>query len=345
MSRLLERQIKKHLPQKYKDDVELQAFLEAIKHSYENYDEQLNMTKHAMKISSDELYLANQKLRKEAQVQQQINDSLHKAVENLQLKSPENSDQNMQLSEVAGFIEEQSKKMQAAIEERELLLKSLEKRNQILSDYAHAVSHDLKSPLRSIDSLVNWIMEENREMINDKCYGHFDLILKNLGKMDDLISGILKYSTIDEGDVELYNVDVQTLVDEIINAVYTPKNTSVKVVTPLPQVKGDAYRLKQLFQNLIDNGIKSINKATGLVEVGCHEKASVWEFFVRDNGKGIPARYHKKIFEIFQKIENDQMASGIGLSIVKKVIDFYGGEIWLTSKEGEETTFYFTLPK
>ena len=323
----------------------MKDFLEAIDRSYNNYEEQLNMSQRAMKISSDELYHANQKLREEARSQKSIIDNLMKAVRNLKIKSPENTDENLHLDELAGYLEEQSREIQKVNSEREKLLKNLENRNQVLSDYAHMVSHDLKSPLRSINSLVNWIIEENQQVITSSCGGHFELILKNLEKMDALISGILKYSTIDEDETELYENDVNYLVNDILDSIYKPGHVHIYIKDQLPVVKGDKYRLEQLFRNLIENAIKSIDKEKGLIEIGVNDNNEAWEFYIRDNGKGIPSRYHKKVFEIFQKIEDNQMTSGIGLSIVKKIVDFYGGEIWLKSQEGKETTFYFTLPK
>ena len=110
-------------------------------------------------------------------------------------------------------------------------------------------------------------------------------------------------------------------------------------------VKGDKYRLQQLFQNLIDNAIKYNDKANGLIEIGVIDANEFWQFYVKDNGKGIETAYFDKIFKTFQKLENNPNSSGIGLSIVKKIVSLYGGKVWLESEIHKGTTFYFTLKK
>ena len=110
-------------------------------------------------------------------------------------------------------------------------------------------------------------------------------------------------------------------------------------------IKGDKYRLQQLFQNLITNAINYNDKEKGIIEIGFADQNDFWQFYVKDNGKGIAETYFNKIFKTFQKLENNPISTGIGLSIVKKIIDLYGGKIWLESSLGIGTTFYFTLKK
>jgi signal transduction histidine kinase len=162
--------------------------------------------------------------------------------------------------------------------------------------------------------------------------------------MDTLINGILQYSTISKSEVEFYDVDLKNLVNELVSVMHLPGNFKVKV-NHLPQIYGDKSRLIQLFQNLIDNAIKYNDKENGFVELGALDKGEHWEFYVKDNGIGIDEQYHDKIFNTFEKLENSVDSTGIGLSIVKKIVEIYGGEIWLTSKLNEGTTFFFTLKK
>ncbi|MEH6408502.1 MAG: ATP-binding protein [Leeuwenhoekiella sp.] len=345
MNSLLQRQIKKFITAKNIDIAPLNDFLQAIDRSYDNYENHLSMSQRAMKISSDELFEANTKLREEAESQKKIIDSLNNVVQTLNLKSPENEQKSLEVVDLSTFIEEQSNEILRIDKQREELHKNLERKNQVLSDYAHMVSHDLKSPLRSIDSLVNWIMEDNRDLINEECSTQFDLILKNVEKMDDLITGILNYSTIDQAELSTYDVDTQHLVSEVVQFLYAPAHIKIQIDNNLPVINGDKFRLQQLFQNLIQNAIKSIDKAQGEINIGVKERGHTWEFFIKDNGKGISAQHHNKIFQIFEKIDGDQNSTGIGLSIVRKIIDFYDGDIWLKSKPEEGTTFYFTLPK
>lgn len=231
-----------------------------------------------------------------------------------------------------------------AFKRQQVLLSNLELRNQELSDYAHMVSHDLKSPLRSIDTLTAWLGEDYKDAFDENGNKTLNLIRSNVERMDTLINGILEYSTIGKNQIDVYDVNLNNLIDNIVDILQVPKHISI-TKTDLPVVRGDKYRLQQLFQNLIGNAIKYNDKVDGRIEVGVTNAIDVWEFYIKDNGKGIDEAYFEKIFKTFEKLENDVQSTGIGLSIVKKIVDLYGGKVWLTSVLGEGTTFYFTLKK
>ncbi|SEE09831.1 PAS domain S-box-containing protein [Tenacibaculum sp. MAR_2010_89] len=225
------------------------------------------------------------------------------------------------------------------------LLKNLTSRNKELKDFAHVVSHDLKSPLRSINALANWIKEENTIHPNKIIDENTKLLLKKVDKMEYLINGILKYTSIDQVNSKKQKTDLNGLVKDIIDTIYVPKNFTVNILNKLPKLNVEKFRVYQLFQNLISNAVKYNDKQTGIINVKCKEEQSHWQFSIEDNGIGISDKYHKKIFEIFQTLENNENSTGVGLSIVKKIIDICEGKIWLTSKVNEGTIFYFTLPK
>ncbi|BAO75959.1 sensor histidine kinase [Winogradskyella sp. PG-2] len=229
-----------------------------------------------------------------------------------------------------------------AFKRQQILLNNLELRNQELSDYAHMVSHDLKSPLRSIDTLIAWLKDDYIDKLDDQGQQSLNLIRNSVEKMDTLINGILEYSTIGKSTIEVYDVDLDNLVDDILDIIYIPDTIEIRK-EKLPLIKGDKYRLQQLFQNLISNSITYNDKEYGIVEIGVIDKNDFWEFYIKDNGKGIEEVYFKKIFETFQRLESNQDSTGIGLSIVKKIVDLYGGDIWLTSELKKGTTFFFTL--
>ncbi|GAA0738775.1 MULTISPECIES: sensor histidine kinase [Gaetbulibacter] len=349
MNSLLKRQIRKYLTEELASDEKIEQFLDAVDRSYTNFDEQFNMQQRAMTISSDELFEANQKLREEAESQKKIIDKLKRVtktfkglVDNTSSESETNNDLNE--LKLVDFIDNQAREILEINKQREKLLKELEHQNQELSDYAHMVSHDLKSPLRSIDTLVSWLIEDNKDKLDAHCNSQLNLVRANVEKMDTLINGILQYSTISKSEVEFYDVDLKNLVNELVSVMHLPGNFKVKV-NHLPQIYGDKSRLIQLFQNLIDNAIKYNDKENGFVELGALDKGEHWEFYIKDNGIGIDEQYHDKIFNTFEKLENSVDSTGIGLSIVKKIVEIYGGEIWLTSKLNEGTTFFFTLKK
>ncbi len=207
------------------------------------------------------------------------------------------------------------------------------------------VSHDLKAPLRSIDTLINWFMEDNATMMTEENRKSMLTILSNVEKMDLLIKGILVYSSVEKQEVEDRIIDLNILIDEVVRTIHVPNHITFTVINILPKVFGNQYRFKQLFQNLIQNAIKYNDKEAGTIEVGSTETETEIQFYIKDNGIGIAEKYQSKIFDVFSKLHSNDPSSGIGLSIVKKIIDIYQGKIWLESQENIGTTFYFTLPK
>lgn len=229
--------------------------------------------------------------------------------------------------------------------QKESLLNKLENSNDELQEYAHIVSHDLKSPLRSIDALVSWIKEDNKTHLDAASLRNFDLIGVTLEKMEHLISSILNYSSIGFDSVKKESVDLNLIVEDLNKILVIPEHITIQVKTKLPEVKGFKTKLEQLFQNLIGNAIKFMDKESGVIEIDVKETPSYYEFSIKDNGIGIDKKYHEKIFKIFNSLNKRKDSTGIGLSIVKKIIDIHNGEIWLDSIVGESTTFYFTLKK
>jgi len=353
MNSLLKRQIRKFLNEELKNNTDLAGFLEAVNLSYNNFDEQSTMIQRAMTLSSEELYAANRKLQNEADEQHKVINKLRNVINTLKFYNV-NGKENKGIENVAqldltganlvDFIDDQTNEIIEINKQKQLLLNELAYQNQELSDYAHMVSHDLKSPLRSIDALTLWLKEDYSNTVDDAGKETLDLIRANVKKMDALISGILDYSTIGKGEIEFYDIDLNKLIDDIIKTTQIPSHISITTLE-LPIIKGDKYRLKQLFQNLLVNAIKYNDKEKGFIKIGVKKHDQGWCFYVRDNGKGIDNAYFEKIFKTFIKLENNPDSSGIGLSIVKKIVELYEGEIWLESEVNSGTTFYFTLKK
>lgn len=229
--------------------------------------------------------------------------------------------------------------------EKEQLLKDLQKSNKELNDFAHVVSHDLKSPLRGMNALVNWIKEDVLEFANDDMNQNFDHLLRRIDRMDLMINGILDYASIDKLEQESKKVDLNILVQDVMDGIHIPNHFTIEINNKLPIVQGHSYKFMQLFQNLISNAIKYCDKNKGLIKVDCVDRSDSWEFSVKDNGMGIEKKYQEKVFQIFQVLQESEESTGVGLSIVKKIIDFYHGKIWLESEPNVGTTFYFTIPK
>jgi len=349
MHSLLERQIRKFLPE-YLNTEELSLFLEAISKSYTNFDEKSSMVQRAMSISSEELSFANKELRKEAESQKKTLKMLEKAIKSLDsTTNPDisnNKTTNFNPLELPKRIENQAKEIVRMTTEKNILLKDLESQNEALNNYAHMVSHDLKSPIRNINALMTWVIEEEKEKFSKESNYNCELVYQNLAKMDALIDGILRHAMIDAAEGEKVTIDINLLIEEIKNTIYFPDITKINVLNKLPIIKAEKYKLEQLFKNLIVNAISATEHLKkGEITIAVEEENEYWKFIIADNGKGIAEKHQEGIFQMFKKLENNANATGIGLALVKKIVNFHKGEIWLKSIENQGTSFYFTLKK
>lgn len=227
--------------------------------------------------------------------------------------------------------------------QKDQLLKELESQNLELSNYAHVVSHDLKSPLRSIYVLTDWLEEDYKEFLGEQGKKTLNLIRDNVEKMEALVTGILEYSSLGKKDEVIYPVDLNLLVKEIIDNTDVPEHIVISIDNKLPIVNCDKCNLEQLFKNLIINAVAYNDKEKGSVNIGYSTKGEFHQFYVKDNGKGINNDYLEKVFTAFFKLENNQQSTGVGLSIVKKIVEMYNGKIWVDSKISKGTTFSFLI--
>lgn len=317
MHSLLKRQIRKFLPDTIQES-ELKEFLNAIESSYKNFDEQMGMMQHATTLSSQELFEANNKLREEAESQKKILESLGRAVDTLgkSAKSKKNvfyaGDFNP-LS-LAKDIEKQAQLLAKATTEKDILLKNLERQNEALNNYAHMVSHDLKSPMRNIDTLLNWFIEDNRQKLSDGNLAEMDTIFQNLNKMEKIINGILEHSTLESYKEERISIALHQLLEEIKSSLEIPDHVSVTFDEQLPTLFAEKYKIEQLFKNLIENAVTATKHLDqGKIHVEFKNIEGFWQFSVHDNGKGIAPQHQDSIFDMFKKLENNYNATGIGL--------------------------------
>lgn len=233
-------------------------------------------------------------------------------------------------------------------EERQAeLLKEVESANQELKDFAYIVSHDLKAPLRGIKTLVDWLLADYSDKFDVEGKEQMDLLLSRVERMHNLIDGVLKYSRVGRVKEEQVPVNLNELVLEVIDMVAPPENISITVEAELPVVECEKTRIMQLFENLLSNAVKYMDKPAGEVKVGCIEEDGFWQFSVSDNGQGIEEKHFESIFKMFQTLSpRDKFEStGVGLTVVKKIVELYGGKIWVESEIGKGSTFFFTLPK
>jgi light-regulated signal transduction histidine kinase (bacteriophytochrome) len=347
MNSLLRRQIRKYLPEKLQCDKSLETFLDAISRSYTTSDEQFAMLQRAMTISSEELFKLNEKLKEETDSQRKVIDKLKNVIDTLKFYGLEQDNiiENSDSLTLVDFIDNQTKEIININKLKDSLLKSLEKQNQELNDYAHMISHDLKTPIQNIEALSVWLKEDYDKVLDDEGKERIELIRGNIQKINTLVRAIHKYSTIDKENKKRYNLDLNKLLQSILKEFDFPENIEVNIPQKLPNIMGDKNRLEQLFVNLINNSIKFNDKSDMKIEIGFLDEDNFWKFYIKDNGKGIEEKYFNKIFVPFSKLEDDYKSAGIGLSIVEKIVNVYKGEVWVESQLNIGSTFYFTLKK
>lgn len=223
----------------------------------------------------------------------------------------------------------------------------LRKRNQELDQFAYVVSHDLKAPLRAIANLSSWIEEDLSDSMTEDTLHQMNLLRGRAHRMESLIEGLLQYSRVGRIQLASETVKVEKLLAEIIDSLAPPSGFDVKVEPGMPTFVTERLPLQQVFSNLISNAIKHNRNESGYVNISFKELENFYEFAVADDGPGIAPQYHDKVFVIFQTLEaRDKVENtGIGLSLVKKIVESQGGTISLESAEGEGATFRFTWPK
>ncbi|MEP6605069.1 MAG: ATP-binding protein, partial [Nitrosospira sp.] len=232
-------------------------------------------------------------------------------------------------------------------EQKTRLMNDLESANEELKSFAYVVSHDLKAPLRAIGALANWLSTDYADKFDDEGKEHMRLLVSRVHRMGNLIDGILQYSRVGRVREALVAVDLSQVVQEVIDLLSPQANVTIRVESSLPTIVTEPTRMQQIFQNLFSNAIKYMDKPLCEIRVACSPEDEYWKFSVTDNGPGIESRHFDRIFQFFQTLApRDRIEStGVGLTLVKKIVEMYGGSIWLESTIGQGTTFFFTLPQ
>lgn len=232
------------------------------------------------------------------------------------------------------------------IGERNALTRDLQRANRELTDFAHIVSHDLKAPLRGIGSLASWLATDYGDRLDDNGRAQLALMLGRVKRLSAMIDGILAYSRVGRGMDQPAAVNLALLVPDVIDMLAPPAHIRVTVETALPEIRIDPTKARQVFQNLLSNAIKYMDKQSGEVRLSCVAEKGCWHFAVADNGPGIEEKYFDRIFTLFETLApRDQVeGTGVGLALVKKIVELESGRIWLESRMGVGTTFHFTLP-
>jgi len=236
-------------------------------------------------------------------------------------------------------LERLNKELEAAVQE-------LSRSNRQLQDFVHIAAHDLKTPVRGIGTLADWIISDYGDWFDEQGREQIRLLKTRVIRIDKLIDGMLQYSKLVRTKQKERQVDLNAMLSDIIRGITPPDNVEI-AMDSLPGIACEYEHLELVFQNLLTNAVTFMDKTKGLIKVGCVEQGDFWKFYVCDNGPGIDQKYFDKIFKIFQTLprKDEPETAGIGLAVVKKIVELYGGKIWVESQPGSGSTFFFTFPR
>ena len=240
----------------------------------------------------------------------------------------------------------------------------LERSNLELDSFAYVASHDLKEPLRGIHNYSSFLIEDYGDQLGQDGVDKLNTLMRLTQRMENLINSLLHYSRLGRTDLQITPVDLQALVEDVIEVIKIskPEQVNFQLPQPLPLVECDSTQVTELFTNLISNAIKYNTSDEKVIKIGCLTAAEIIRaghvtvpagvlppanvFWVRDNGMGIRPKHIESVFRIFKRLHAQNRyggGTGAGLTIVKKIVERHGGQIWIDSVYGEGSTFYFTL--
>jgi len=246
---------------------------------------------------------------------------------------------------IRGIFQDITKEKEA---ERQLMeyAVELEQKNKELDQFAYIVSHDLKAPLRGINNLSLWIEEDLGDKIEGEIKASFDMMRGRVKRMELLINGILEYSRAGRIKQEAETFELKPMLDELVESLSPAEKFEITIPADLPKVTAERISFEQIFTNYISNAIKYNANENPTIKVSYQINHGMYEFCVADNGAGIDPQFHEKVFVIFQTLQSRDTyeSTGVGLAIVKKIVEDKGGRVWIESAVGSGSKFYFSWP-
>jgi signal transduction histidine kinase len=234
--------------------------------------------------------------------------------------------------------------------ERENLIAELEQKNAELERFTYTVSHDLKSPIITIRGFLGFVYEDAKSGNIARLEKDMQRISDATEKMQQLLADLLELSRVGRINHKPTHISTNELIDEVVELLHgrlTPGAVEVCVTPDLPPIYGDRARIFEILQNLIDNAAKFMgDQLNPQIDIGVNgELDGNPVFYVRDNGMGIPRQFRDRVFGLFDKLDPLSEGTGIGLALVKRIVEFHGGTIWVESEVGKGTSFFFSLPQ
>jgi signal transduction histidine kinase len=265
-----------------------------------------------------------------------------------QLKLPVSG--NDELAMLARTFNQMAQSIDHTVKELQQNREALEAKNKELETFVYTVSHDLKSPVVSLQGLASIILTDQREKLDEEGQHCLERIVANANKMEELIQGLLELSRIGRKAVSIEELELSEAVHGVLETqreLIQRRRVEIVVKQPLPRMGMNRLHLSQILNNLLGNAIKYLgDTASPRVEIGGSAHDGYVQFYVKDNGIGIAPEYHEKVFVIFSRLCDlaDVEGTGVGLAIVKKIVDQYKGRIWIESETGRGATFHMRFP-
>lgn len=258
----------------------------------------------------------------------------------------------MNLIDDISFLKQEIERLQdriAGLENENKELRSLQKNNKELEQFAHIASHDLQEPLRMITGYTQLLAKRYADRLDDNALEFINYTLDGSKRMHQLLSDLLSYSRVMSRGGEFVKIDTDALAGSVVSSM---KNELDKLgaevnIEPLPDISGDPLQIKQLFYNLLDNAVKFRSAGNLKISIFSRKiKDGFCEFCIKDNGIGIAPEFHERIFSVFQRLHTreDYPGTGMGLAIAKKIVERHEGTIGVESEEGSGSLFCFSLP-
>jgi signal transduction histidine kinase len=239
------------------------------------------------------------------------------------------------------------------ITERKKIENIVHQKNQEMEQFVYIVSHDLKSPIVTSLSFIQFLREDLPAGVDASVLDSLNRLERANRRMSQLIDDLLRLSHVGQMQLQREDVDLKNLVQEVwgdLDALEKPLNLNFQIDASLPVLHVDRFRMRQLFENLLTNSLKyGVSHTQPRIEVGAKEQDFEWLVYVKDNGEGIAPEHHRRIFALFERLETRKQGSkegtGVGLAIVARVATLHGGKVWVESEVGQGATFWVSIPK
>lgn len=226
-------------------------------------------------------------------------------------------------------------------------VQELEKANREIRQITYVAAHDLKTPLRGMSMVSQWLLEDHGHVLDADAQEQIRQLSERADRFDKLLDGLREYSSLPSDDDRIQTIALTQYLNDMIANDYAEYEPYIMIPENLPEINSPITAIKTVFHKIIDNAIRHMNKNAPSIQIRCHAHLHGWTFYISDNGPGIDEKYHKKIFGLFQRLSQDDTGktTGMGLCIAKKIVEAYGGRIWVDSELNAGSTFAFSWPK